>query len=68
MAQADIIRSYEEYLDIFGAFCADDIEGRNETLKEPTRAKDRVGSVVSTFVAPRHALAEARRSKGANFR
>ena len=39
IVHADITRSYEEYLEIFDEFYADDIEGRSETTEEPIRGK-----------------------------
>src|SRR5579863_4960652 len=39
IVHADISRSYEEYLEIFDEFYADDIAGSSETMKEPLRGK-----------------------------
>ena len=58
IAHADITRSYEEYLEIFDAFYADDIEGSSETTKEPIRGKAGVRSLVFGFLVPLHAMAE----------
>jgi len=55
---AEISRSFEEYLEIFDEFYADDIEGSNETMKEPIRGKERVRSLLFSFLAPLHAMAE----------
>ena len=55
---AEISRSFEEYLEIFDEFYADDIEGSNETTKEPIRGKERVRSLLFSFLAPLHAMAE----------
>jgi hypothetical protein len=55
---ADISRSYEEYLEIFDEFYADDIEGSSETMKEPLRGKERIRSLLFGFLAPLHAMAE----------
>ena len=55
---AEITRSYEEYLEIFDEFYADDIEGSSETIKEPIRGKARVRSLLLTFLVPLHAMAE----------
>lgn len=49
---AEISRSFEEYLEIFDEFYADDIEGSNETMKEPIRGKERVRSLLFSFLAP----------------
>jgi hypothetical protein len=58
IVQADISRGYEEYLEIFDEFYADDIEGSSETMKEPLRGKERVRSLLFSFLAPLHAMAE----------
>jgi len=58
IVRAEISRSYEEYLEIFDKFYTDDIEGSSETMKEPLRGKERVRSVLSSFLAPLHAMAE----------
>jgi hypothetical protein len=55
---AEISRSFEEYLEIFDDFYADDIQGSNETMKEPIRGKERVRSLLFSFLAPLHAMAE----------
>jgi hypothetical protein len=55
---ADITRSYEEYLEIFDEFYADEIEGSNETVKEPIRGKVRVRSFLFNVLVPLHAMAE----------
>jgi len=39
IVHADITRSYEEYLEIFEASYADDVEGSSETTEEPIRGK-----------------------------
>jgi len=58
IVRADISRSYEEYLEIFDAFYADDIEGSSETTEEPIRGKAGVRSLVFSFLVPLHAMAE----------
>jgi hypothetical protein len=58
IVHADISRSYEEYLEIFDEFYADDIEGSSETMEEPIRGKTRVRSLLISFLAPLHAMAE----------
>jgi|ERR1700723_1290715 len=55
IVHADISRSYEEYLEIFDAFYADDIEGSSETLEEPIRGKAGVRSLLFGFLVPLHA-------------
>lgn len=58
IVHADISRSYEEYLEIFDAFYADDVEGSSETMKEPIRGKTRVRSLLLNFLVPLHVMAE----------
>jgi hypothetical protein len=58
IVHADIGRSYDEYLEIFDEFYADDIQGSSETMKEPLRGKERVRSLLFSFLAPLHAMAE----------
>jgi hypothetical protein len=58
IVHADITRSYEEYLEIFDAFYADDVEGSSETTEEPICGKARVRSLVFSFLEPLHAMAE----------
>jgi hypothetical protein len=56
--QANISESFEEYLEIFDAFYADDIEVSSETAKEPIRGKGRVRSILANFLVPLHVMAE----------
>jgi hypothetical protein len=56
--QADISESFEEYLEIFDGFYADDIEVSSETTKEPIRGKGRVRSILANFLVPLHLMAE----------
>ena len=58
IVRADISRSYEEYLEIFDEFYADDVEGSSETTQEPIRGKTGVRSLVFGFLVPLHAMAE----------
>lgn len=55
---ADISASYEEYLDIFDAFYAEDIEASSGTGKEPIRGKASVRSLLLNFLVPLHIMAE----------
>jgi hypothetical protein len=52
IVHAEIARSYEEYLEIFDAFYADDVEGSSETTKEAIRGKAGVRSLVFGFLVP----------------
>jgi len=56
--QANICESFEEYLEIFDEFYADDIEVGSETGEEPIRGKARVRSVIANFLVPLHVMAE----------
>jgi hypothetical protein len=58
IVHADITRSYEEYLEIFDEFYADDIEGSSESIEESIRGKERVRSLLFSFLVPLHAMAE----------
>ena len=58
IVHADITRSYEQYLEIFDAFYADDVEGSSESTKEPIRGKAGVRSLIFGFLVPLHAMAE----------
>ncbi len=56
--RAEISASFEEYLEIFDAFYAEDIEVSSETREEPIRGKERVRSLLSNFLVPLHVMAE----------
>jgi len=56
--QAKISEGFEEYLEIFDKFYADQIEGSSDTTEEPLRGKARVRSLLFSFLAPLHAMAE----------
>jgi len=58
IAQADISRSYEEYLEIFDEFYADDVEGSSDTTEEPIPGKPGLRSLIFGFLVPLHAMAE----------
>ena len=58
IVQAEISESYEEYLEIFDEFYADDIEVGSETGEEPIRGKARVRSFIANFLVPLHVMAE----------
>ena len=55
---ADIGESLEEYLEIFDAFYADDVEVSSDTEKEPIRGKARVRSLLYNFLVPFHVIAQ----------
>jgi len=58
IVQAHISKSFEEYLEIFDSFYADDIEVSSETAEEPVRGKARVRSLLANFLVPLHVMAE----------
>src|SRR5215510_6288986 len=58
ITQAKIGESFEEYLEIFDKFYADEVEVSSETQQEPIRGKARVGSLLLTFLVPLHVMAE----------
>ena len=58
IVQADISESFEEYLGVFDAFYADDIEASTETREESVRGKARVRSLLFNFLVPLHVMAE----------
>jgi len=56
--RAEISESFEEYLEIFEAFYADDIEVSSETHEEKIRGKARVRALLCDFLIPLHIMAE----------
>src|SRR5439155_18184859 len=58
ITQAKISESFEEYLEIFDKFYADEVEVSSETQHEPIRGKARVGSLLLNFLVPLHVMAE----------
>ena len=58
IVRPDISRSFEEYLEIFEAFYAEDIEVSSGTGAEPIRGKARVRSLLLNFLIPLHIMAE----------
>ncbi len=58
IVQAEISRSFEEYLEIFEEFYAYDVEVSSETLKETIRGKARVRPLLLNFLVPLHVMAE----------
>jgi hypothetical protein len=55
---AEIGRSYEEFLEIFDKFYADDVEVSSQESRGTIRGKDRVRSLLLNFLAPLHVMAE----------
>src|ERR1700736_1508401 len=56
--RAEIGRSYEEFLEIFDRFYADDVEVSSEESRETIRGKERVLSFLLNFLAPLHVMGE----------
>ncbi len=55
---ADLSNDFEEYIEIFDTFYADDIEVSSDVTGEPVRGKSRVRSLLFNFLAPLHVMAE----------
>jgi hypothetical protein len=55
---AEISESYEEYLQIFDHFYADDIHATADGLKEPAEGKAAVRARLAGFLVPLHVFAE----------
>ena len=55
---AEISRSFEEFLEIFDRFYAEDIEVSSATSTEQMRGKARVSSLLCDFLIPLHITAE----------
>ena len=56
--RAEIARSYEELLDIFETFYADDVEVSREGLREMIRGKEKVRPFLLNLLVPLHVMAE----------
>jgi hypothetical protein len=55
---ADIGTGWEEYLEIFDAFYAEDIEVVANTETSPIRGKERIRDLLFNFLAPLHMMVE----------
>ena len=58
IVQAEISNNFEEYLRIFDAFYADEVEFSSEAREEPVRGKARVRSLLLNFLFPLHVMSE----------
>jgi hypothetical protein len=58
IVHAEISESFEEYLEIFDEFYADDVEVSSETRERPIRGKARLRSLLLDFLVPLHVMAE----------
>jgi hypothetical protein len=56
--RAEIARSYEEFLEIFDKFYADDVEVTSEGSPETIRGKERLRPFLLNFLVPLHVMAE----------
>src|SRR5256884_4152937 len=56
--RAEIARSYEEFLEIFDKFYADDVEVSSEDSPETIHGKERVRPFLLNFLVPLHVMAE----------
>src|SRR5882757_2163243 len=56
--RAEIAKSYEEFLEIFDKFYADDVEVSSESSPETIRGKERVRPLLVNFLVPLHVMAE----------
>src|SRR6266478_2217765 len=55
---ADIGRGWEEYLEIFDAFYADEVEVTTDTETGPIRGRDRIRALLFNFLVPLHVMVE----------
>ena len=56
--RAEIAGSYEEFLEIFETFYADDAEVSSEDSRESIHGKERVRTLLFNFLIPLHVMAE----------
>src|SRR5258708_26341051 len=55
---ADIGRGWEEYLEIFDAFYAGEVEVTTDAGTGPLRGRERIRALLFNFLAPLHAMVE----------
>jgi hypothetical protein len=55
---ADVGRGWEEYLEIFDAFYADEVEVTTDTGTGPIRGRERIRALLFNFLAPLHVMVE----------
>jgi hypothetical protein len=58
MLHGKIGRSYEEFLEIFERFYAEDVEVSSEESRETIRGKERVLALLQNFLVPLHVMVE----------
>jgi len=56
--RANISESFEEYLEVFDAFYADNVEVTDETSDQVISGKSKVRSLLLDFLVPLHVMAE----------
>src|SRR5258708_39745044 len=56
--RAEIAGSYEEFLEIFETFYADDVEVSSEDSRETIHGKERVRTLLFNFLIPLYVMAE----------
>ena len=56
--RAEIAGGYEEFLEIFEKFYADDVEVSSEDSRETIHGKERVRTLLFNFLIPLHVMAE----------
>jgi hypothetical protein len=56
--RAEIAGNYEEFLEIFETFYADDVEVSSEDSRETIHGKERVRTLLFNFLIPFHVMAE----------
>jgi hypothetical protein len=56
--RAEIVRSYEEFLEIFETFYADDVEVSSEESSATIRGKAKIRPFLLNFLVPLHVMAE----------
>src|SRR6202163_3100669 len=58
IVNADITRGFEEYLALVDQYYAEDVEVSADTSPEPVVGRDRLKSILFSFLAPLHMMAE----------
>jgi hypothetical protein len=58
LVDADISRSYEEFIELVDQFYAEDVEVRSDSSSEPLIGRARVISALLTLLVPLHVMAE----------
>jgi hypothetical protein len=56
--RADTTKNFEQYLDIFDTFYANEVEVSSEPQEQPVRVRERVRALLADFLVPIHTMAE----------